>query len=213
MLTGPGIANARACFIINPESSCSKRPRQVYINTLFLTALRLLPFLCSMRLFALLLSTIVSQTISAQVPDSIRAKTDTASRLQIIKAGRYNFEKKDSVTSFLSLVVDAQLKQEQTLFYADSAVLNQNSSVVEAFGNVHINDNDSLHIYAKYMRYNGKEKHAYMKDKVRLTDNKGGVLTTSELHYDLNTKIAVYTTGGKVVNKKTVLTSKEAEYY
>jgi lipopolysaccharide export system protein LptA len=175
--------------------------------------LRLLPFLCNMRLTALLLFTILAQTLYAQVPDSARAGTDTVSRLQIIKSGRYNFEKKDSVTSFLSLAVDVQLKQDQTLFYADSAVLNQNTSVVEAFGNVHINDNDSMHTYAKYMRYNGKDKKAFLKDNVRFTDNKGGVLTTSQLDYDLNTKIAVYTTGGKVVNKKTVLTSKKGEYY
>jgi lipopolysaccharide export system protein LptA len=99
------------------------------------------------------------------------------------------------------------------LFYADSAVLNQSSSIVEAFGNVHINDNDSLHTYARYMRYNGKEKKAFLKDNVKLTDAKGGVLTTSELYYDLNTKIATYTKGGKVVNEKTVLTSKEATYF
>ncbi len=184
-----------------------------YINKLFFTALRILPFLCSMRLLVFVFLSILAKTIVAQVPDSLRNGVDTVSKLQILKAGRYNFEKKDSVTSFLSLAVDVQLKQEQTLFYADSAVLNQNTSVVEAFGNVHINDNDSLHTYAKYMRYNGKERKAFMKNNVRLTDNKGGVLTTNELNYDLVTKVAIYNTGGKVVNKKTVLTSKEGHYF
>jgi lipopolysaccharide export system protein LptA len=167
-----------------------------------------------MRLLVILVFVLTSSLAQGQVPDSVKAAgSDSASRLQIIKAGRYNFEKKDSANSFLSLAVDVQLKQGLTLFYADSAVLNQNTSVVEAFGNVHINDNDSLHTYAKYMRYNGKEKKALLKDNVRLTDGKGSVLTTSELNYDLVTKIAVYKTGGKVVNKKTVLTSKEAEYF
>ncbi|CAN5413551.1 OstA-like protein [soil metagenome] len=185
----------------------------VQINTAFLTALIFLPFLCSMRLFALFIFLIFSQSLLAQVPDSIKTVVVTASRLEIIKSGRYNFEKKDSLTSLLSLAVDVQLKQDKTLFYADSAILNQNTSVVEAFDHVHINDNDSMHTYAKYMRYNGKEKKAYLRDNVRFTDNKGGVLTTSELYYDLNTKIATYKTGGKVVNRNTVLTSKEGEYF
>jgi lipopolysaccharide export system protein LptA len=167
-----------------------------------------------MRLTAFLLFTFFYLHAFAQVADSSKPSgTDSTSRLQIIKAGRYNFEKKDTANSFLSLAVDVQLKQGLTLFYADSAVLNQNTSILEAFGNVHINDDDSIHTYAKYMRYNGKEKKAFLKNNVRLTDSKGSVLTTQELNYDLNTKIAVYTTGGKVVNKKTVLTSKQATYY
>lgn len=146
-------------------------------------------------------------------PDSARAKADTASKLQILKAGRYNFENKDSLTSLLSLGVDVQLRQDKTLFYSDSVVLNQISSIMEAFGHVHINDNDSLNTYAKYMRYNGKERKAFLRDDVKLMDTKGGVLTTKELNYDMVTKIAIYKTGGKVVNKKTVLTSKEGEYF
>jgi lipopolysaccharide export system protein LptA len=96
---------------------------------------------------------------------------------------------------------------------ADSAVINQGTVVVEAFGNIHINDNDSLHTYARYVKYLGREKKAFLKTNVRLVDSKGGVLTTPELDYDLNTSMATYTKGGKVVNKKTVLTSKQGTYY
>ncbi|HMP93325.1 MAG TPA: OstA-like protein, partial [Phnomibacter sp.] len=138
---------------------------------------------------------------------------DSTRRLEILQAGRYNFEKKDSLTSLLSLAVGVILKQEGTLFYADSAVLNQNTNVVEAFGNVHINDGDSLHTYSRYLRYRGNEKLAFLKDNVRLVDNKGSTLTTKELNYDINTGIAEYKSNGKVVNKKTTLTSKEGIYY
>jgi lipopolysaccharide export system protein LptA len=84
--------------------------------------------------------------------------------------------------------------------------------VLEAFGKVHINDNDSLHIYSDYLKYLGKEKKAMLTGKVSLTDGKG-TLTTSRLDYDLNTHIGNYYDGGKVVNGKTVLTSKEGFYY
>lgn len=151
----------------------------------------------------------------AQVPPGLQASApaDSTSKLQILRAIRYNFEKKDSATSLLSLAGSVMLKQDGTLFYADSAVINEKTKLVEAFGNVHINDGDTLNTYANYMRYTGADKKAYLKGNVKLTDNKGGVLTTQELWYDLAIKIATYKTGGKVVNKKTVLTSTGGDYY
>ncbi len=70
-----------------------------------------------------------------------------------------------------------------------------------------------MHTYSKYLRYKGNEKLAYLKGNVKLADNKGSVLTTNELNYDMNLGIADYLSGGKVLNKKTTLTSKSGRYY
>ncbi len=143
------------------------------------------------------------------------AVTDTmataSSILEILKADRYNFEKRGQ-TNFISLAGNVTLKKENTLFYCDSAVLDQNNNIVESFGKVHINDADSVHTYADYMKYIGKEKKAYLRGNVRLTDNKG-VLTTSELEYELDGKIGTYKNGGKIVQGNTTLTSTEGIYY
>lgn len=147
------------------------------------------------------------------LPGKVLTGTDTVSILHILRAGRLNVEKIDSVTTLQSLAVDVLVRQGTTLFGADSAVINQFTSVLEAFGNIHINESDTLHTYARYLRYLGKEKKAFLKTNVRLVDNKGGVLTTPELEYDMNARVATYKKGGKVVNKKTILTSKEGEYY
>ena len=104
------------------------------------------------------------------------------------------------------------IKQDSTLFYCDSVVLNKSRNLLEAFGHVHINDNDSVHTYSDYLRYFGNEKKAYLNGHVKLTDG-SGTLTTPDLDYNLNTHIGIYTKGGKVVSDKTVLTSKEAYYY
>ena len=53
---------------------------------------------------------------------------------------------------------------------------------------------------------------AFLDGGVRLTDGKG-TLTTPDLEYDMNTNIGIYKHGGKVINKKTVLTSQEGYYY
>ena len=136
-------------------------------------------------------------------------------KLDILYADVLNFLTVDSLHQFISLVGKKKqvlVKQEKTLFYADSAILNQTDNTLEAFGNIHINDADSVHTYSQYLKYLGKEKKAFLKNKVRLTDGKG-VLTTDELEYDVTLKIGTYLKGGKLVNKKTVLTSTEGYYY
>ncbi len=139
--------------------------------------------------------------------------TDTAKgkRLDIITADRENLQKIGG-KDFISLAGNVQLKQESTYFYCDSAVLNQAANTIEAFGNIHINDADSVHTYSQYLKYLGKEKTAYLRKNVKLTDSKA-VLTTNELEYNTATKIGTYVKGGKVVDGTTVLTSMEGYYY
>lgn len=145
-----------------------------------------------------------------------RLPTDTnqteGKKIDILKADRYNYQQIDSVNQFASLAGNVIVKQDNVIFYADSAVLNRQLNILEAFGNIHINDADSIHTYAQYLRYLGKEKKAFLKTKVRLTDG-NGVLTTDELEYDATVKIGTYLKGGKLVNKKSTLTSKEGYYY
>ena len=104
------------------------------------------------------------------------------------------------------------LKEGLTTFYCDSATINRHTNIMEAFGNVHINQHDSIHTYAQYLKYVGAERTAYLKKDVKLTDKKG-TLFTQELEYNLQTNIGKYTGGGKVVNGKTVLTSENGVYY
>jgi len=145
-----------------------------------------------------------------------RPAQDTAKQegklLEIISADRLNMLTVDSLHKYFSLAGKAHVKQEKTDFFADSIVLNEIDNSLEAFGNIHINDADSVHTYAQYLKYLGKEKKAFLSKKVRLTDGKGQ-LTTEALEYDVTVKIGTYLNGGKVVNKKTTLTSKEGYYY
>jgi len=140
--------------------------------------------------------------------------TDTTAKRQIniLHADKISYKKADTLNEYQILVGNVSIRQEKTLFYCDSAALNTTANILEAYGKVHINDNDSLNIFSDYLKYLGKEKKATLTGNVRLTDGKG-TLTTSHLDYDLNTHIGNYVDGGKVVNGKTVLTSKEGFYY
>ena len=162
-------------------------------------------FLCGTFLFA------VSLCQAQQKTDTV-TQPGAGQLLEFLYAERQNIKKIDSLNQFISYAGKVRIKQDNTLFYADSAVLNPITNIFEAFGNIHINDADSVHTYAQYLKYLAKEKQAFLKKRVRLTDGKS-TLTTDELEYDVTVKIGTYLKGGKVVNEKTTLTSTEGYYY
>jgi lipopolysaccharide export system protein LptA len=143
---------------------------------------------------------------------AIKDTLKSGTTIIIIQADRYNFQDKDSSGKFISLAGNAKVQQEKTFFDADSIVLNQKENFLEAFGHVHINDADSVHTYADYLKYYGKDKKAFLKNNVRLTDGKG-TLTTNDLDYDVGIKMGTYHNGGKIVNQKTTITSRDGYYY
>jgi lipopolysaccharide export system protein LptA len=144
--------------------------------------------------------------------DSIKTKVITQENfLYILAADKQYLQKSDS-NQLVSYAGNVKVRQGKTLFYADSAIINPIFNTLESFGNVHINDADKVHIYSQYLRYMGIEKKALLTNKVRLTDGKS-ILTTENLTYDVNLKLGTYLYGGKVVNKKTTLTSTEGNYY
>lgn len=165
-------------------------------------------------LFVFFISIISHFVVIAQVtpPPPPPAADSSIKILEILNADRQGYKKIDSVTEMQFLVGHVQLKQENTLLYCDSAVYNKKLRIIEAFGNVHINDNDSVHTYSQYLLYHVDTKIANLKKKVRLTDGKSS-LFSEEIQYDINQKIGEYHTGGRVENSSSKLTSREAIYF
>lgn len=145
--------------------------------------------------------------ISSQPP----VQEDTSKRIHILNADNLSLITKDSVDErrFRGNVV---FRQSTSLLYCDSAVFNQAKNMIEAWGHVHINQDDSIHTYSDYLIYMGNTRVATLTGNAKLTDNKI-VLTSPEIQYDMNTKIGTYTKSGKLVNEKSVLTSQEGFYY
>ncbi len=162
------------------------------------------------KFFVTLILIFAAKCSFAQMQSTVA--TDTTKTIQIIRANNFRQKKIDSVTTLVMLSGDAVVKQGNTILSGDSIVLNQLTGVAEVFGNVHINDADTVHTYAQYLKYIGNERMAYLKKNVKLTDGKA-VLNTNELEYNLATGIAKYSKGGKVINGKTILTSEDATYY
>lgn len=148
----------------------------------------------------------------AQVTTTPAPGQDTMKVVNLIHADRIRLEKRDSVTEVQILVGKVHLIQGKTQFFCDSAIYNKNTRIVEAFGNIHINDADSVHTYSDYLLYHADTKLATLKNHAKLTDGKT-TLFTDQLEYDANQKIGQYYNGGRVLNNQSVLTSKEGTYY
>lgn len=166
-------------------------------------------------LFAgLLTSSTISFSQVISPPSTVApAAVDSLLLIEILPGVRkLEFRKLNDSTQLQILAGNVRLKQNTSYFYCDSCVINSNTKTFEAWGNVHINDSDTANIYSSHLRYFINRKLAFLDGGVRLTDGKG-TLTTPDLEYDMTTDIGIYKHGGKVTNKRTVLTSREGYYY
>ena len=163
------------------------------------------------KLLVILLLT-CSFNLSAQQIINAAPTGDTIRTINIVQGKSLRFITVDTATQLETIAGNVIIKEALTTFNCDSATINRKTNILEAFGNIHINDNDSIHTYAQYLRYVGAERIAYLKKNVKLTDKKG-TLYTDDLEYNLRTGIATYKNGGRIVNEKTVLTSRNGVYY
>lgn len=137
---------------------------------------------------------------------------DSTRKIEIIGAKSLRQFEANNGDIIQTLAGNARVRQGQTYLSGDSIHLNTTTGIMEVFGNIHINDADTIHAYSQYLLYIGPKRKAYLKREVRLTDGHG-TLHSQDLDYDLATGIASYSDGGKVVSDKTTLTSQSAVYY
>jgi len=166
----------------------------------------------SYRAISLLLLLFICKTSIAQQKIAAPQNADTVRIIQILQGKSLRQKTIDSGFVIETIAGNAILKEGTTLFYCDSVVINHHTNIMEAFGNVHINQNDSINTYSQHLRYFAGDRVAWLDKDVKLTDKKG-TLYTQALKYDLKSNIGEYSNGGKVVNGKTVLTSDNGTYY
>ena len=104
-----------------------------------------------------------------------------------------------------------KLKHDSMYMYCDSALIFEKINSVEAFGNVHMEQGDTLFIYGDYMYYDGTTQLAKLRSNVRLI-NRETVLETDSLDYDRVLDLGYYFDGGTLRDTVNVLTSVLGEY-
>ncbi|MBS1735015.1 MAG: hypothetical protein JSS98_00230 [Bacteroidetes bacterium] len=165
-----------------------------------------------MRFIKLYLSLLLIIASLVSVAQTQPSDTTATREFEIIRGPSMRSIKIDSLTTLQTIAGGAIIKQKGTIFKSDSLVINPVTHIVEAFGNVEINQGDTLFTYGQYLKYLGVEKMAYMKKNVKLTDRKS-TLFTQDLDYNLSSGIGNFYNGGKVIEGKNIITSVNGTYY
>lgn len=179
----------------------------------------------SNKAVVIILSAIIATMVMAQTPGEaiddnapIAPTVPTTDRHQ---KGKVFLEKADILKAderlgnFTILVGNVEFRKEDMFMYCDSANLYEETNSIKAFGNVRMEQGDTLFVYADELDYNGLRElatlYADYGKKVRLI-NRDVELTTDVFKYDLSIDLGYYDNWGTLTDKRNQLTSAEGEY-
>ncbi|MDE7443758.1 MAG: LPS export ABC transporter periplasmic protein LptC, partial [Muribaculaceae bacterium] len=117
--------------------------------------------------------------------------------------------------NFSILVGNVELRKGDMFMYCDSANLYEENGSVHAFGNVRMEQGDTLFVYADELDYDGSTELAVLYadegKKVRLI-NRDVTLETDVFNYDMAIDLGYYDVWGTLTDKQNKLNSREGEY-
>jgi len=132
-------------------------------------------------------------------------------RVEIIHAG--SLEASERIASNAQRLIDSVLiSHKNILMWCDSAYTYTGTNRVDAFGRVHIKQDDTLHLYADKVFYDGDISFARAWGNVKLI-NKSTTIYTDTLDYDLAKNISYYDDSGRIVDSTTTITSIIGKYF
>lgn len=154
--------------------------------------------------------------INPQIPSVNRNQTD---KVFLEYADRLSYNEDPMATredQYQIVSGNVKLRKGGMFMFCDSAYVYEKINSVEAFGNVRLEQGDTLFVYADYLDYNGLDQEAVLYadpgKKVRLR-NRDVTLTTDVFHYDMVGGVGFYDVGGELTDRQNKLTSWEGEYY
>ena len=131
--------------------------------------------------------------------------------IQILNAG--SLVSNEQIAANAQRLLDSvHIRHKNILMWCDSAYTYTGTNRVDAFGNVHINQDDTLHLYANTVFYDGDISFARAWGNVQLV-NKSTTIFTDTLDFDLATNISYYDDKGKIVDSTTTITSQIGKYF
>lgn len=142
------------------------------------------------------------------------ANRHTEGRVFLERADKLLMDEKVS-TEYQVLIGNVQFRKGDMFMFCDSAHFYEASSSLNAFGNVRMEQGDTLFVYADELDYNGADELAtfYGDDinPVRLI-NKDVELETYTFYYDIASNIGYYDNEGKITDAENQLTSSYGQY-
>ncbi len=109
------------------------------------------------------------------------------------------------------LVGDVVFRRDSMYMYCDSAFLYRQKNTFKAYGNVKMEQGDTLFLYGDFLDYNGDTNLARVRNNVRLED-RTSVLETDSLDFDRNINLGYYFSGGTLYDEQSTLDSYWGQY-
>lgn len=109
------------------------------------------------------------------------------------------------------LIGNVEFLYDSIYMSCDTAYNYSNRNYFEAFGNVRLNQGDTLFLYGDYLDYNGDRRLVRVRHNVRM-ENREVVLLTDSLDYDRVRNLGYYFNGGSLQDSANVLTSDWGQY-
>jgi lipopolysaccharide export system protein LptA len=151
-------------------------------------------------------------TFLLSVLSSVYAQEKAPKKRKVEITGKKLVHNKDMSEAVRLILGDVKITHGNVVMFCDSAYFYNDSNRVEAYDNIHIIQNDSIHLYGDYLEYEGNTRFVKVRKNVRLI--KGNVvLTTQKLDYDRNNDLAYYFDGGEIVDSGNTLTSEIGYFY
>lgn len=138
------------------------------------------------------------------------AQNDSTKKTQIQIINVNKLKAVDSL-QFKKLIGNVELQQDNVIFTCDSAYLYEADNSIDAFGNVHIQQADSIDIYANRLKYDGSTRFARLYENVELYDGKT-IIHSDTLHYYVEERRALLFKGVDISDEKVTIVSDSVEY-
>ena len=148
---------------------------------------------------------VVVDTLIVESPDSTKERY-----VYLLHADETRFDQRINPEAQI-LVGDVVFRHDSMYMYCDSALFYETSNSLDAYGNVKMNQGDTLFLYGDRLHYNGDEMLAKVRENVVMIDKKMR-LTTDSLNYDRTINLGYYFNWGTVEDTLNVLTSEWGEY-
>ena len=138
--------------------------------------------------------------------------TSQKKKIEILKSDSLLYETKE-LGKYRKLIGHVKLKHDNAIMYCDSAIIDIDANYMTAYGKqVHIEKSDSVDVWGNFLEYFGDQKLGRLTGMCSMRD-KSMILTAPELNYNTETDVGNYMSGGRIVNKETVITSAIGYYY
>ena len=134
-------------------------------------------------------------------------------KIELIRANDLRFDESLGAGA-QRLIGNVKFRHVGAVMRCDSAYLYEKSNSLEAWGNVKVEQGDTLFLYGDSLDYSGNRRYAEVRGNIRMLD-RDLTLTTEYLDYDLAKNTGLYYDGGKIISKENdnVLVSKKGYYY